>query len=241
MPDNPQGWHWRCECGATFPERGAETPGDDSGYRELIAHRKAQESTEGHKIQGLWEGDEQRSSASLWSVAAKECGFQPAPAGSTERVRRHRERQKLREQGVPEEEVQLRVPDNRFAGNAGRPAFSADWIPVAAKLPSYLLQVYKEFQMLWPQRYPDDSPETLGLWIDDCVRGFTVTYADRFLWGRVFAQAQRLVNSEILVGVRGLVESGQIDGRQADEIIERLAAAGILLRGPGGMRDGKAY
>ncbi len=243
MPGEPEKeWHWRCECGATFTELGMDEPGDDSGYRALIAHRKEHEGEEGHKILGLWEGEEQRSSATLWSVAARECGFPATPSGSSARVRRHRERQRLRQAGLPEDEVQARVPDLRTVnpnGHGGRPAFSADWIPVAAKLPSYLLQVFKEFQTLWPDRYPDDSPETLGLWIDDNVRGFTVTYAGTFMWGRIFAQAQRLVNTEILGGLHQLVESGELDRRQAGAIMERLAAAGVLSRELGGMSNGK--
>lgn len=150
---------WRCECGATFEEKGREEPGNDEGWIEAKAH-VAQHKLHGEpeQIEGLYDSEtgEMIFKGGFRPLAVSQGILPYGPKG-------------------PKPKKQDKDSSSPYQGRIFLKPIDLD--------PAIML-FFSEAQMRWPSVYPDDDPKTIGKFILDCLITLWLAFPDKLGLGR---------------------------------------------------------
>lgn len=156
-----------CECGARFEERGRDEPGNVEGWRAAQAHVQLHKRNGEPErlLYGIYEEDENgelKLAFKGWRPHAVRAGF--LPYGDSESSRRRQRQAEL---------------------NADRTPFSGTVYVRNIPISPETTVLFQEWRREFPEDYPDDSPQTMGRWLDDCAVYMTRIFADRFAVGQM--------------------------------------------------------
>lgn len=103
------------------------------------------------------------------------------------------------------------------------PVLEAKVVPLTIYLPAQLLEYYAEFQIRFPEAFPDREPETLGRWVLFLAHYVMMSRPDVFIHGRILLEADRLAAMRRVADLRRLVNEGILTEDQFRAAVERLA------------------
>ena len=220
---------WECElCGEKRRDRswdlGFWDEGPESAYEWARQHRKTHEPVPAKMLfVHTWtdeSGQEHRDI--IQEGLGRNIIGTWVPRGGSERTQRRIAQQMMVKAGTSTN-GHAGSPNGKLPERWG-PVLDAKVVPLTIYLPAQLLEYYAEFQLRYPEAFPDREPETLGRWLLFCVQFVLMSRPDVFIHGRILLEADRLAAVRRLEDLRRLWRDGILTEEQYRAAVERLQA-----------------
>lgn len=166
--------YWQCECGEKFPELGVKEPGNIKGWQEANRHVSEHKMNgEPERLIGLFddEGNLIFPGGSR-PMAVKQGILPPSPS-----YQQKKEKEAAGNQSSAPDQSEPPASSHQNTPFRGRAVFE-DY-PIGPMM--YMLIM--EMRVRFPERYPDDSPKTRRLIMEDIATAVAILLHDELALG----------------------------------------------------------